>query len=84
MSLINFFVSKKKNDTANIAKKRLKIIIEKKNKYYKKPNYFPNLKKEIIQVICKYTNINANMITIQYNKKEKDYFILELNIILPE
>ncbi|QCI26784.1 cell division topological specificity factor MinE [Buchnera aphidicola (Thelaxes californica)] len=84
MSLLNFFISKKKKNTANIARKRLQIIVAESRKNNIEPGYLPQLKHEIIQVIQKYVKINSNMITVQLDKKDKDICILELNIILPE
>ncbi|QCI22190.1 cell division topological specificity factor MinE [Buchnera aphidicola] len=83
MALLDFFLSRHKN-TANIAKERLQIIIAEQRKYNNEPDYFPQLKREILSVICKYVNIEPNMVTVQLEQKNQDISILELNIILPD
>lgn len=83
MALLDFFLSRNKN-TANVAKKRLQIIVAEQRKYKHEPDYFPQLKREILSVICKYVNIEPNMITVQLEQKNEDISILELNIILPD
>ncbi len=83
MALLDFFLSRNKN-TANVAKERLQIIIAEQRKYNNEPDYFPQLKREILSVICKYVNIEPNMVTVQLEQKNEDISILELNIILPD
>lgn len=63
MSLLDFFLSRNKN-TADIAKKRLQIIVAEKKRCKYEPDYFPQLKREILSVICKYVNIEPNMVTV--------------------
>ncbi|ACL30686.1 cell division topological specificity factor MinE [Buchnera aphidicola] len=83
MALLDFFLSRNKN-TANVAKERLQIIVAEQRKYNNEPDYFPQLKREILSVICKYVNIEPNMVTVQLDQKKEDISILELNIILPD
>ncbi|WP_422667245.1 cell division topological specificity factor MinE [Buchnera aphidicola] len=83
MTLLDFFLSRNKN-TADIAKKRLQIIVAEQRKYKSKPDYLPQLKQEILLVICKYVNIDPNMITIELDQRNEDISVLELNIVLPE
>ncbi|CAL4326387.1 cell division topological specificity factor MinE [Buchnera aphidicola] len=88
MALLDFFLSRNKNTAnitnANIAKERLQIIIAEQRKYNNEPDYFPQLKREILSVICKYVNIDPNMISVQLEQKREDISILELNISLPD
>jgi len=83
MTLLDFFLSKKKN-TANIAKERLQIIVAERRKIDSEPKYLPKLKKEILQVICKYVKVNPKMIKIQLDQNKKDIAILELNVTFSE
>ncbi|QIQ41350.1 MAG: cell division topological specificity factor MinE [Buchnera aphidicola (Aphis urticata)] len=83
MALLDFFLSRNKN-TAHIAKERLQIIVAERRKFQNEPDYFPQLKREILAVICKYVNIDPNMVTIQLEQKNKDISILELNVVLPD
>ncbi|WP_075431948.1 cell division topological specificity factor MinE [Buchnera aphidicola] len=83
MALLDFFLLRKKN-TANIAKERLQIVIAKNNKSLNEPNYFPQLKNELLVVVSKYIKITPEMITIQLEQKNTNISILELNITIPE
>ncbi|VFP81503.1 cell division topological specificity factor MinE [Buchnera aphidicola] len=79
MIILDLFSSKRKY-TANLAKKRLQIIIKKQKKNLKEPDYFPQLKNDLLLVISKYIKIKPNEILIQIEKNNKDIFILEVNI----
>ncbi|QCI18301.1 cell division topological specificity factor MinE [Buchnera aphidicola (Aphis nasturtii)] len=83
MALLDFFLSRNRN-TAHVAKERLQIIVAERRKFQNEPDYFPQLKREILSVICKYVNIDPNMVTIQLEQKNKDISILELNVVLPD
>ncbi|XBC43121.1 MAG: cell division topological specificity factor MinE [Buchnera aphidicola (Meitanaphis flavogallis)] len=83
MALLDFFLSRKKN-TANIAKERLQIIVAERRQKDNEPNYLPELKQEILRVICKYIKVDPKMISVQLDHKEKDISILELNVTIPE
>jgi len=83
MALLDFFLSRKKS-TANIAKERLKIIGAKRRRSDAEPHYLPQLRKDILEVICKYVQIDPEMVTVQLEQKDGDISILELNVTLPE
>ena len=57
MALLDFFLSRKKN-TANIAKERLQIIVAERRRSDAEPHYLPQLRKDILEVICKYVQID--------------------------
>ena len=83
MALLDFFLSRKKN-TANIAKERLQIIVAERRRGDSEPHYLPQLKRDILDVICKYVKIDLEMVTVQLDQKGDDISILELNVTLPE
>ncbi len=83
MALLDFFLSRKKN-TANIAKERLQIIVAERRRGDQEPHYLPQLKRDILEVICKYVKIDPDMVTVQLDQKGDDISILELNVTLPE
>jgi len=83
MALLDFFLSKKKS-TANIAKERLQIIVAERRRNDCGPAYLPAMKRDILKVICKYVQIAPEMLTVQFEQKNDDISILELNITLPE
>lgn len=60
------------------------MVRKRKVKNKNEPDYFPHLKKEILQVISKYVKINREIISIKLNQDEKDLSVLELNITLSE
>ena len=83
MALLDFFLSRKKN-TANIAKERLQIIVAERRRGDSEPHYLPQLKRDILEVICKYVKIDPDMVTVQLDQKGDDISILDLNVTLPE
>ena len=83
MALLDFFLSRKKS-TANIAKERLQIIVAERRKGDVEPHYLPQLKKDLLEVICKYVKIDPEMLSVKLDQKEDDISILELNVTLPE
>ena len=62
MALLDFFLSRKKS-TANIAKERLQIIVAERRRSDAEPHYLPQLRKDILEVICKYVQIDPEMVT---------------------
>ncbi|MGM3175424.1 cell division topological specificity factor MinE [Dickeya lacustris] len=83
MALLDFFLSRKKT-TANIAKERLQIIVAERRRGDSEPHYLPQLKRDILDVICKYVQIDPEMVTVQLEQKGDDISVLELNVTLPE
>ncbi|BGI51014.1 MAG: cell division topological specificity factor MinE [Arsenophonus endosymbiont of Ceratovacuna japonica] len=83
MALLDFFLSKKKS-TANIAKERLQIIVAERRRNNCEPIYLTAMKKDILKVICNYVKIDPKMLTIQFEQKNDDISVLELNVTLPE
>ncbi|MFV0549571.1 MAG: cell division topological specificity factor MinE [Limnobaculum xujianqingii] len=83
MALLDFFLSRKK-PTANIAKERLQIIVAERRRGDSEPHYLPQLKRDLLEVICKYVQIDPEMVTVQLEQKGDDISVLELNVTLPE
>ncbi len=83
MALLDFFLSRKKN-TASIAKERLQIIVAERRRGDSEPHYLPQLKRDILDVICKYVKIDPEMVSVQLEQKGEDISVLELNVTLPE
>jgi len=83
MALLDFFLSRKK-PTASIAKERLQIIVAERRRGDSEPQYLPQLKRDILAVICKYVQIDPEMLTVQFEQKGDDISVLELNVTLPE
>ena len=83
MALLDFLLSRKKT-TANIANERLQISGAERRRSDAEPHYLPQLRKDILEVICKYVQIDPEMVTVQLEQKDGDISILELNVTLPE
>ena len=80
MSLLDYFRSNKKQNTAQLAKERLQIIVAQERSSRGGPDYLPQLKQDILDVIRKYVQIDPDKITVQLDQKSDELSVLELNI----
>ena len=82
MGWFNYF--KQSNpSSAKVAKERLQIVIAHERIDRNGPEYLPQLRRDIMEVIRKYVAITEDQVNVQY-EKGVDYDVLELNIALPE
>jgi cell division topological specificity factor len=81
MSLLDFFLRPRKENTAKVAKERLQIIVAHERSNRSGPDYLPQLKQDLLDVIRKYVDINPDQVSVQLDKKD-DLSVLELNIML--
>ncbi|WP_025820253.1 cell division topological specificity factor MinE [Shewanella marina] len=84
MSILDYFKSSKKSNTAATAKERLQIIVAHQRSERGAPDYLPQMKQEIIEVIRKYVHISAEQVSVQFDQNDDDFSVLELNVTLPE
>ena len=84
MSLLSLFLGEKKK-TASVAKERLQIILahERGTGRGPKPDYLPELQRELIAVISKYVAIDARDIKVNLERQD-NLEVLEVKIELPE
>jgi len=84
MSLFSFLLGEKKK-TASVAKERLQIILahERSSLSGKRPDYLPELQRELIAVISKYVSIKAEDIKVHLEKHD-DLEVLQVKIELPD
>jgi len=82
MTLLNYLLGRRKK-TATVAKERLQIILAREHADRDGPDYLPDLKKDILEVVAKYVTIDMDRIQVNLDK-DGDIDILELNIILPD
>ena len=84
MSLISLLFGEKKK-TANVAKERLQIILahERTGRGGSRPDYLPDLQRDLIAVISKYVKIDPKDIKVNL-EREDDLEVLEVKIELPE
>lgn len=83
MSILDFFRSRKKTQTASVAKERLQIIVAHERGQRDEPDYLPALQKELVEVIRKYVNIDQDQVQVAL-EDQGSCSILELNITLPD
>lgn len=79
-----FFLKSRKENTAKLAKERLQIIVAHERTSRSGPDYLPQLKQDILDVIRKYVQIDPEQVTVQLDKKGEQLSVLELNIMLSD
>ncbi len=85
MGILDYFRhTKKEKQTANRAKERLQVIVAHQRANRPAVDFLPNLKKDILQVICKYVKISEEEIEIKLDNKDQNCPVLELNVTLPD
>lgn len=84
MSLLDYFRSNKKQNTAQLAKERLQIIVAHERSSRGGPDYLPQLKQDLLDVIRKYVAIDPEQVSVQLDKKGDELSVLELNIMLSD
>lgn len=83
-SFLSFLLGEKKK-TASVAKERLVMMLahERGGRNASDPDYLPALRRELIDVICKYVKINPNDVTLNLERQD-NLEVLEVKIELPE
>ena len=76
------FLRVKKN-TASIAKDRLRIIIAQERSTLGGPDYLPLLRRELLEVIRKYVNVDVDAVKVDL-VKDGDHDVLDISVSLPE
>ncbi|QIR14380.1 cell division topological specificity factor MinE [Shewanella aestuarii] len=84
MSILDYFRSNKKPNTASLAKERLQIIVAHQRGQRGAPDYLPKMKQEIIEVIRKYVQISEDQVSVQLDQNDDNLSVLELNVTLPD
>jgi cell division topological specificity factor len=82
MGLLDYFRSSRPSSAA-IAKERLQILVAHERSQRSQPEYLVAMKKDLLEVIRKYVNVDQNAITVSMEQDENRE-ILELNIVLPD
>lgn len=82
MGILDFFKSKPKN-TASVAKDRLRIIVAQERAQRGTPDYLPTLRRELLEVIKKYVNVDPDAVLINV-ERDGEHEVLELSVTLPE
>ena len=69
--------------TAAVAKERLRIIVAQERSSRGAPDYLPLLRREVLEVIRKYVNVDPEAVQISV-EKEDGQEVLEFSVALPE
>ncbi len=81
MSIFDFL--KPKKNTASVAKDRLRIIIAQERTRDGQPDYLPLLRRELLEVIRKYVNVDADAVKVDV-VKDGQHDVLDISVALPE
>lgn len=81
MGLFDFLKAKK--DTAAVAKNRLQIIIAQERNSRGAPDFLPLLRRELLEVIKKYVNVDADAVKVDV-VKDGEHDILDISVALPD
>lgn len=81
MGLLALF--RNKPSTASIAKERLRIIVAQERSTRGAPDYLPLLRRELLQVIHKYVNVDPEAVQVHLDREE-GHEVLELSVALPD
>ena len=82
MALFGLFSGKKKTSAA-AAKERLQILISHERQNRQGPCFFPDLERDILDVVKKYVAIREDHVSVRLDRTG-DASVLELNVTLPE
>lgn len=82
MGIFDFLRSRPRN-TASVAKERLRIIVAQERAQQGRPDYLPLLRRELLEVIKKYVNVDPDAVDIHV-EREGDSEVLELSVALPD
>lgn len=80
MSLLDIF-RKKSNNSASLAKNRLGVLIATNRQDQNAPNFLPQMREEILQVIAKYIPIDRDAIQVMM-ERNNGIDMLEIEIPL--
>ncbi|KAF1684310.1 cell division topological specificity factor MinE [Pseudoxanthomonas taiwanensis] len=81
MGLFDFLKAKK--NTAETAKNRLQIIIAQERSSRSAPDYLPLLRRELLEVIKKYVNVDVDAVKVDLIK-DGDHDVLDISVALPD
>ena len=76
------FLRAKKN-TAETAKNRLQIIIAQERTSRGAPDYLPLLRRELLEVIRKYVNVDVDAVKVDL-VKDGEHDVLDISVALPD
>ncbi|MGY1408818.1 MULTISPECIES: cell division topological specificity factor MinE [unclassified Luteimonas] len=81
MGLFDFL--KPKQNTAAIAKDRLRIIVAQERTSRGAPDYLPLLQRELLEVIRKYVSVDVDAVKVDL-VKDGEHDVLDISVALPD
>jgi len=82
MGILDYLLRRQKK-TASVAKDRLQIILAREHSDRDGPDFLPDLKRELLEVVSRYVNVDLDQVQVNLDR-EGDCEILEVNVMLPE
>ena len=82
MGIFDFLRTRPKN-TASMARERLRIIVAQERSARGAPDYLPLLRRELLEVIRKYVNVDQDAVDVHV-EKDGEHDVLELTVTLPD
>jgi len=82
MGIFDFLRSRPQN-TASVAKERLIILVQQERSARGAPDFLPLLRRELLEVIRKYVNVDTDAVEVQV-QKDGGHEVLALSVALPE
>ncbi len=82
MGIFDFLTTRNKN-TASVARDRLRIIVAQERSLRGAPDYLPLLRRELLEVIRKYVNVDVEAVKVDLIK-DGDNEVLDISVSLPE
>ncbi len=80
MGLLDLF--RRSPPSASVAKERLRIIVAQERSTRGAPDYLPLLRRELLEVIRKYVNVEPDAVKVNV-EREEGHEVLELSVSLP-
>lgn len=82
-ALFDYLFRSHRPESASLAKERLSIIVAREGRSKGAPDYLPQLKRELLEVLAKYEKIDLEQVSVNV-EAQGDREVLELNVILGE
>lgn len=76
------FLRRKPENTAGVARERLRIIVAQERSTRGAPDYLPMMRNELLEVIKKYVHVEIEAININV-ERDSGHEVLELSVALP-
>ncbi len=84
MGILDYLTGKgRRKNSAQQAKERLQMVLVHERGREDGPDFLPQMRKEILEVISKYIDIDQDKLQIHVDRTD-GYEVLELNVVIPD